>query len=378
MTTILSRRIFLDLIPPFVVNLLFFVVIFLITKVLDIVNMIVNYHVQPLTFILLLTYSMPFFLAFIIPMSVMMSILLTFLRMSADNEITALKSCGISPHRLLVPVLIFSLLGWALTSVIEIKALPWGNRAYNTLSVEVAQNSIDAIVKERTFIDAFDDVMLYINQVDMQTKTLKDVFIEDQRTPGINNTIMAPRGRISMDVERHELHLKLFQGTINQVNLAHRTADKIDYDTYEMKLDLGQVIRRVDRASLSLNEMPLKALALELRRRKVKDKHYYSALLKYHEKFAVPFACLALGLLALPLGMVSKRAKRSSGMVMGIILFLVYFILLSVGWSFGESGSIHPVVGMWAPNIVLGGLGAFLYWRTIRDRPLSLARLGKP
>lgn len=378
MNRILHRHIFFNLLPPFFVNLLFFVVIFLITKVLDIVNLIVNYHVSPMVFGLFLLYSLPFFLTFIIPMSTMMAILLTFLRMSADNEIVALKSCGISPHRFLVPVMIFCLLGWGLTSFIEMKALPWGNRSYNTLSLELAQSNVDAIIKERTFIDEFDEVTLYINQVDLQTKTLMDVFIEDRRTPGIKNAIMAPRGHIAMNADNHELHFRLYKGIINQVDLAHRTADNINFDTYEMKLNLEQLVGGSGPRKVSRSEMSLGELSRLLSESTTKDKDYYSTMMKYHEKISIPFACLALGLLALPLGMESRRAKRSSGMVMGIVLFLIYFILLSAGWSFSESGSIHPLVGMWAPNVIMGGLGVFFYRRALQDQPVSLAGIFKP
>jgi lipopolysaccharide export system permease protein len=370
--TILNRHIFFNLFPPFLVNLLFFVVIFLITEILEIVNMIVNYNAGLAIFGLLLLYSLPFFLSFIVPMSVMMSVLLTFLRMSADNEITALKSCGISPHRFLAPVVIFCVLGWGLTSFIEVKALPWGNRSSNALAINLAQNNIDAIIKERTFIDAFDDITLYINQVDMHSKALVDVFIEDQRTSGITNTIIAPRGHIGMDTKKHELHLKLYQGTISQVNLENRTADKIDFKSYDMKLDLGRIIKRAGETGRSFDEMSLEELRRRTRSSKKKDERYYKAVMKYHEKFSVPFSCMALGILALPLGLVSRRAKRSYGLVLGIALFLIYFILLSVGWSFGESGTLHPVVGMWAPNTVMGGIGLFLYWRAVGDRTVSI------
>ena len=194
MTTILQRHIFYNLLPPFAVNLLFFVMINLITIVLDIVNMIVNYHISPVIFGLLLLYNIPSILTFIIPMSVMMSVLLTFLRMSADNEITALKSCGIATHRLLVPVVAFALLGWGLTTYIEFKAMPMSKRALEALTVDVAQKNIDAIIQERTFIDAFEDVVLYISQVDIQSKSLVDVFIEDRRTPGHEQHHHRPQG----------------------------------------------------------------------------------------------------------------------------------------------------------------------------------------
>ena len=108
--TIINRYLLKEMMPPFVINLAFFTFIFLMTKILEITNLIVNYRVSLLNVLLMLIYSMPFFLEFIIPMSVMMAVLLTFLRMSGDNEIIALKSGGMSMYGLLPPVLLFCLL----------------------------------------------------------------------------------------------------------------------------------------------------------------------------------------------------------------------------------------------------------------------------
>jgi lipopolysaccharide export system permease protein len=74
--------------------------------------------------------------------------------------------------------------------------------------------------------------------------------------------------------------------------------------------------------------------------------------------------------------MQSRRGKRSAGAIIGIILFLTYYMLLSVGWSFGESGTLPPVVGMWAPNMLMGAIGIGLYWRMIKDQPVSFLKKG--
>ncbi|MFV9647047.1 MAG: LptF/LptG family permease, partial [Desulfobacterales bacterium] len=67
--SIIYKYIFKEMIPPFVINLLFFNFIFLLTKILDITNMIVNYRISLFDVMLLLIYSMPHFLEFVIPMS---------------------------------------------------------------------------------------------------------------------------------------------------------------------------------------------------------------------------------------------------------------------------------------------------------------------
>lgn len=98
MTTI-NRYIFRELIPPFVISSVFLTSIFLMTRIPEITNMAVNYNTGVVSLLLLILYTLPRFMEFTIPMSVMISVLLTFMRMSADNEIIALKGGGVTIYR---------------------------------------------------------------------------------------------------------------------------------------------------------------------------------------------------------------------------------------------------------------------------------------
>ncbi len=172
LNSIVHRYIFLEMIPPFFINLVFLTFVFLMTKILDITNLIVNYRISLWAVILMLIYSMPFFLEFVIPMSVMMAVLLTFLRLSKDNEIVALKAGGVSVYGLLPPVLMFSLMGCILTAFMAIYGLPTGRLAFKTLAFKVVSSNLNIGLKERTFNDKFDGVMLYVNKVDLKNMFL--------------------------------------------------------------------------------------------------------------------------------------------------------------------------------------------------------------
>ncbi len=106
-----------------------------------------------------------------------------------------------------------------------------------------------------------------------------------------------------------------------------------------------------------------------------KDVRYFTALIEFHKKFSIAFACFALGILAVPLGIQSQSAKRSFGLGLGLFFFLLYYLMLSAGWVFGETGVYPPVIGMWLPNVVMGGLGLFLLDRTAKERPVNIRYL---
>ena len=359
------------MIPPFVINLLFFNFIFLLTKILDITNMIVNYRISLFDVMLLLIYSMPHFLEFVIPMSVMTTVLLTFFRLSSDNEIVALKAGGVSIYKLLPPVLLFCLIGCMLTGFMTIYGLPWGRLSFKKLTYEVALSNVNIGMKERTFNDNFEGVMLYMNKIDLKNKALIDIFIEDQRTRNIISTIVAPRGEMYSEPDKLLFHLRLHNGTINQVDIENKTVHSITFDTYDINLDLKKSVT-TKKGRKDEKEMSIVELNKYLKDTVNKDAKYYAALIEFHRKFSIPFACFALGLLGVPLGVQSKSAKRAFGLGFGLFFFLLYYLMLSAGWVFGEAGVYPPLIGMWMPNIVIGGIGLYLFVRTANDRPVII------
>jgi len=374
-SSIISKYVFKEMVPPFVINVVFFTFVFLMTRILEITNLVVNYKISLGSVCLMLIYSMPYFLVFVMPMSTMMSILLTFLKMSADNEILALKAGGVSVYRLLPPVFLFCLLTWLLTGYMTIYGVPWGEQSIRTLAIKAVASNLNAGLKERIFNDNFKDVMIYLSRVDIKTKELIDVFIEDQRSKNVVTAVVAPKGKLFGDRGQGSYHLRLFDGIVNQVDIKTRSVHSIQFDTYDINLDLKKAMMDSKGRSKDEDEMSLNELRQHIDASAQKDSRYYMALIEYHKKFSIPFACFALGLLAVPLGIQAKSAKRSFGLGLGLAFFLLYYFMLSAGWVFGETGVYPPLIGMWMPNAVMGGMGVYLLVRTARERPLKLTFL---
>ncbi len=362
--SIINRYLLKEMIPPFAINLLFFTFVFLMTQILDITNLIVNYNIDLFSVLLLLVYSMPFFLEFIIPMSIMMAVLLSFLRLSSDKEILALKAGGVSIYGLLPPVLIFCLIGSIFTGFVTIYGLPYGRLAFKELVTKVAVSNFDMGLQEKTFNESFEGLMLYVNRIDKKNKLFLDVFIEDQRAGNIGSTVVASKANIFKDPDRFAYQLRLYNGTIHQVDPETKTVHSASFNTYNINLDLQHNLSANTRGPKDEEEMSLAELREYLKNHATnKDPQYYLTLMEFHKKFSLPFACFALGLLALPLGIQSRTSRRSFGVGLGLIFLLIYYLLLAVGWVFGETGAYPPLIGMWAPNIVMMITGLFLMVR---------------
>jgi len=375
MITTINRYIFRELIPPFLISSIFLTSIFLMTRIPEITNMVMNYNTGILSVLLLISYTIPRFMEFTIPMSVMISILLTFMRMSGDNEIIALKGGGVTIYRLLPPVLIFCVLGTALTMWVTIYGVPLGRLAFKITGMEIAQSNLNVALSDRKFNATFKDVMIYVSAMDIKTKKLKDIFIEDRRTEGRVIISVAPEGILAKDSTTGSYTLRLYGGTVNQVDLKNRVVNLLGFDTYDINLDFGNKRLNVDKELKDIDEMGVRELLSVIKNSSDNEKALNSGKMAFHEKFSVPFACLALGFLAIPLGLQSAFSRRSQGFGLAMFFFIVYYLLLALGWSAGETGWYPPVLGMWLPDLIMGGIGIYLLVRIAKEKPVTFPRV---
>src|SRR5204863_243970 len=91
------------------------------------------------------------------------------------------------------------------------------------------------------------------------------------------------------------------------------------------------------------------------------------ARVEIHKKFAIPFACIAFGVLGLPLGITNRRGGKSSGFSLSVAIILFYYVALNNGEQLAVTGKIPPWLGMWGANIILLLLGMYLLSRANRD-----------
>ncbi|WP_457554160.1 LPS export ABC transporter permease LptF [Desulfobacula sp.] len=369
---IVNKYIFRELIFPFLNCLFFLTFVFLMTRIPEIANMVMNYNIHISSILIMITFTLPRFLEFTIPMSVTISILLTIMRMSGENEILALKAAGVSLYKLLPPVMVFCFIGMILTLWMTLFALPWANLSIRLKNIEFAQSGIDMALQERQFNSQIDNLMIYVSHTDIKTHTLKDILIEDRRTKGAVSISAAPSGKLIHNKESMVYTLRLYNGIINHVNFEQDSVDNIQFKNYDITIDLTEMNRAAGKITKDFDEISLIELTRRIRTG-IKDKIALNeALMELNEKFSIPFACLSLGLLAFSLGIQSASLKRSSGFSMGMLFFLLYYFLLAAGWSAGKSGAYPPFLGMWMPNIVLGSAGIYLLIRNAKDKPVRM------
>ena len=336
---------------------------------MQLIEMIVQKGVGLWDIIRLLGYTLPFLFVYIIPMTSFISILWGFLRLSSDNEVTALKASGIGFFQLLPPVFILSLACYLLTSFFAIMAQPWSETSLKNLIFNIAVVQAKVTLKERVFNNEFKDLVFYIQKVNSDGE-MEDVFIFDQRQKDIPQTIVAKRGWLIPNPRERSLNLRLGKGTIFNVSLNSKSAQNINFKTYDLILPLEQMLSSQEKRERSETELYLHELKKKIRQTSSGEKKYFIYQIEYYKKFSLPFSCLVFGLIAFPLGLQSRLAGRSWAVILGGTVFFIYYLILSLAFSLGEKGSLNPMIGLWLPNVIVGAIGVYLFWITWREKEM--------
>lgn len=323
----------------------------------------------------LFLYSLPYFLAFAIPMATLLGVLLAFTRLASDNEITALKAAGLSLYQFLPAVAVVAVSATLVALTLSLSVLPRANGALKVLLVEMARSRGQLAFKERVFNDQFKGLIFFINQIEPDGRRLQQVFISDERETRIRNTIVAEEGMVLDSGGRRGLHIRLFRGMVIRVNDEKHTVQTIRFQHYDFSLDpvITQVgvFRRAE-AQLTLGELN-RALADA----EPGSPEHQCLSREWHKRLALPFACLALGLIAAPLSLQAGSASRLSGVVLGLLLFLLYYVLLTGAETMAEVGLWPAALAIWLPNVLFAVLASVLWVRTAREKPFTFITVGR-
>jgi lipopolysaccharide export system permease protein len=383
----LYRYLMKELFPSFLLGVVGFTFILLTGRILQLTELFVNKGI-PLGFILkLLYFLLPSFLVLTIPMATLLSVLLTFNRLSSDNEITALKASGVSLYQMTPPVLLLALSTTLATTFLSLYSLPKANQASRSLLYEMASSRAHAGVRERVFNDEFEGLVLYVERVTPRTFQWENVFISDSRNAAETHTIIARQGMVLSDPHLFIVTLRLKNGAIHKLGDQPNAYEKIDFNTYDLRLDLKTGLKEQKSAEKHPADMSLSELTGAVQALRSKKADFKPQMIKIHEKFSIPFACLVFGIIGIPLGLQSRtsRAGKSIGFAWSIGVLLIYYLLTNAGTSLAERGVILLEVGMWAANAIFLGFGIYLLIKAANESPVllmvwlsrSIARLHK-
>lgn len=400
---ILTRYVVKEMLGPTILGFAFYTFIILMKNLFDVAGMIIRRSLPASTVGRLLFLSLPHIIVLTVPMSLLFGILIAVGRLSSDSEIIAMRASGVSARTIYRPVFLFSVIFFLLNFYLMNVVLPRGNTELNSLKAEIYTSGIERELRPRVFYDEYENLMIFVDDVDPRNGQWKGVLVADSRTDdskepplttpqavresraeetavpfaaqmrGGQKIVVAKTGNLSIVAPDKQIWLNLRK-------TESHFWDPRKPDHYDLNRNDLQRIRLPDRDPAgagdpstryirSFREMNLRELVEQARMlRKTPDREaYWAAKVQIHKMFVFPFACLVFGVLGLPLGITNRRGGKSSGFSLSIGIILVYYVMINNGEHLAVTGKLGPAFAMWAPNVILLAVGIYLLNRVNRD-----------
>ncbi len=373
---ILDRYVWKELVTPFCLGLLIFTFLLLVDRIFDLTDLIINKGVPVRLVLMMLVYISPAILVLTIPIGFLLAILVAFGRLSADMEVVALKACGVSPLRLLWPVVVFGLGVTGVTAYLMMDSVPKSNYAFKSLVFEIVRTQATVGLKERLFNDTFGSFVIYVDEIATDQVGLRNVFVSDERKPDEQRFITAREGRLLSDEVNRRVTLRLIDGAIHETSpRALQKYREVRFRLYDITLVLENPLLKQGGASKGDREMSLPELRKATQKAIDLKGNPNPYLVEIHKKFAIPAACLVFAVLGVPLGIRAHRGGRWGAFVALLPIVLFYYVGLTIGENIGDHGRVPAWLAMWTPNLVVGALALYLLRASLKERPLPLVAL---
>jgi len=406
----IGREYFLSFLVAFV----FFFFIFFVNQILVLAQKILLKNVMLSDVLMLVVLSIPQFLMYTMPFSSLASASMVIGNLSSQNEILALRSCGIHTSRIFVPIVTISLLFSVSTLFIADRMIPYTTEKYKELYAQVLER-VPTLELESYSSTKFGDRVISNGIVDKNT--VNDILILDYSDSSSNRVIFANKGKFSVvdinryiykiDMENPEIlitdsnslesyslakassmtmYLNLSSQASSNVNITPSQMSirqlltltkerKTEHDSVvsQQEEDIRQYTNAVadslfklEETNLDLKGLDLKELEQQVKRlEERKNNKSYSFYYQYYrselqKKVALSFACTFLVFIAFPISFFRVKNGRLFGFGLSMLIACTYWFLLYYMHTKAIMTSATPFFFLWFPNALVFTIGLFL------------------
>lgn len=352
-----------EFISPLFIALGVLTFVMLLGNLIKLTNLVINKGVDISTVAQLFLYMMPSLLKYTLPIAVLTATLLALGRLSGDNEIIAIKASGINLFRLITPLLIVGLILSLLLVIFNDRVIPYAHYSLRKTLVDVGIKNPTAALEPGVFITSFQKYILFVYDIDQKKNKLYNVRIYEPQEGRPTRTIVAKHGEFISLPEKNTVKLKLINGTSDEPDPNNPTSFyKLNFKTYFMTLNLNQM-RDSSQVKKKPKDMTIDELTYEIKKLKSEGVNPIPLITEINEKIALAFSCLVFVLLGSSLAIITRRREKSLNFGLAFMVAGIYYVLLISAEAVSLQGYLNPAIAMWLPNIIMGGIGAFLAYR---------------
>ena len=339
----------------FLVSLPVLNLVLMMEKVMKLSRVLSGVGAGPGEMLLIILYTQPEVLLVTVPLGFLFSVLYTYGRMNADNELMVLRGGGMSFLEMTRPVFLLGIFCVLLGFFVSFELSPAGKRNSRLMVSRILKERVSRAIEPGTFNTLIKDTLIYAGGA--SEDKLKGVFISDERNKDRPLTIYSKEGTISPSAEEGSFALLLKDGLIHSIKDgqmtmiyfgAYRLVMPVEVESPEKKL--GEL-----RPGRLLEDDPSQPALKRTRR-----------FLEFHKRLTFPLFSLTVMFLAPVLSLYSGKRARLGGIAMGTMVFTLYYLMLTNTERLAENGAIHHVLGGWLPLLILLGISIWAFWKVNR------------
>lgn len=358
--TILDKYILRQIIEVFLMGVCVFTsIIFASDTFITLIKQISLFGIPFNVALMMIILNLPQVVVMTIPMGVLLATVMTLNNLSLKSEITVMRACGIGLNRIAKPIFIFAIVMSVFSFIINESVVPVMTKQSKDLALwALGQKNIPEGKQNFVFKELNDGGSLkrlfYVGYC--ENKILHNITVLDTAKAGTIQVLQADEGKTSPDGWEFQ------KGAVYTVGDSGKILNTTLFDSSIIKfgLDLSKELNKN-----VAKEMNFTKLISYIKNNPVDKKQHNSLLIELYDKLALPLTTIALVLIGVPLAITPPRVRYNRGFLFSILIIFAYYLIRALSISFGEAGSIPPILGAWMPNIVLTVAGTFLYYKKV-------------
>jgi len=349
---IIRNYILCECVIPFLVALSALTCVFLLGNLIQLAHMVINKGVSLSTVGSIFILYIPVLLGYTLPIACIVSVILAFSRLSADNEILALRASGIYLSRILYPLIFIGLIFSLLTFILNDRLIPYAHHEQRKKLKNLGVKNPTALLEPGIFITSFENQVLFIHKI-IDNKLFNVTIYQPQPDDKPTRTIIAQRGEFTAVPSEEKVILKLIDGTSDEPDMNNpNNFYKLNFKTLFITLDLAQKRTKIDKKPKS---MTLKELLEEKTRL---EKQYSIDAIRleteFYRRITWAFSPLIFIMLGFPIAAITNKRGKTANVMFAIICAAAYYLLTLGAEALSIEQIVSPAIIMWIPNIIAG------------------------
>jgi len=355
MPKLIDRYLTREILGPFGVALLTFVVLITGHILFTVVQVIVEHGVPLPNIAKFLALQIPRAVVLALPVSTLLGCSLGLNRLASERELTALRTAGISLPRIMRPALLLGLVAVVAAFLINEYAVPWANGEAKRMLHQIVLSQRTLVFRPGKFTEASPDIHFFVEQVDRGQNLLKGVYFFVNQQGDFPVLFQARQARFTPRVlqatDARFYHLD------KKGNLTWATMASAD-------VNVGSLLSGAAPQFSSTETMRFGELIEKWQQREQQQAgHGRRFAVEIHWRIALAFSCLVFALLAGAMTQYFSTSQQLAGVLITLLVVFVYYVLMLWLRMLGNAGSLPPVISGWLLNGTIVAASLLTIWR---------------